>query len=625
MASLRPYGLWPSPLQPEDLAQSKRLRDVAWDSDGKTLVWLEGRGDFGTLVCQAPGQAPRDLSATLSVRARVGYGGGDFAVSHGQAFFVEDSGRLYAQSLTAGGARPLTPDFGHAAAPAVSRDGRWLVYVHTDAGTDRLAVVSTDGARWPQHLAAGADFYMQPVWHPGGRRLAWIEWDHPQMPWDGTRLCLGQFKLSQDGLPTLVSSAVLAGDANTAVFQPQFSPDGRCLAYVSDCSGWSELYLYHLEDGRHEQLTDAGCDIATPAWIQGLRVFCFAADGRHIFFTRSEGGNRRACICDLDSRQIAPFEALADYTYIGQITAAPRGGGLACIASSSRIPPRLIRCQGGRATVVARTSTEHIAPADLAESQDLTWEVDSTQIHGLYYAPTHTACEAQGPPPAIILVHGGPTGQATSEFEGRNQFFATRGYAVLDVNYRGSTGYGRRYMETLRGQWGVYDVDDAIGGARHLVEVGLADPDRLVVLGGSAGGYTVLRVLTTKPGFFKAGICLYGISNLFTLAADTHKFESRYLDALIGPLPEAGDLYRQRSPIFAAEALCDPVAIFQGTQDKVVPLDQAQTIVESLRQRQVPHEYHVYEGEGHGWRRPETIAAFYRALEGFLKQYVLFA
>ena len=222
-------------------------------------------------------------------------------------------------------------------------------------------------------------------------------------------------------------------------------------------------------------------------------------------------------------------------------------------------------------------------------------------------------------------MHGGPTSRADVGYSPRHQFLATRGYAVLDVDYRGSAGYGRRYMEALRGQWGLRDVEDSIGGAGHLIDSGLADPERLVIMGGSAGGYTVLRALTVHPGFFKAGICLYGISNLFTLATDTHKFEARYLDALVGPLPAAAAAYRERSPIFAANQLRDPVAIFQGADDQVVPPSQAEAIVASLRRRNVPHQYHLYEGEGHGWRRPETIAAFHKALEAFLKQYVLFA
>jgi dipeptidyl aminopeptidase/acylaminoacyl peptidase len=228
-------------------------------------------------------------------------------------------------------------------------------------------------------------------------------------------------------------------------------------------------------------------------------------------------------------------------------------------------------------------------------------------------------------PPAIIAIHGGPTGQSSASYNARAQFFATRGFAYLEVNYRGSTGYGKNYMAALRGQWGVLDVQDAIDGARYLVDAGLADGNKLVIMGGSAGGYTVLKALVDHPGFFKAALCLYGVSNMFTLAADTHKFEERYLDSMLGPLPEASDIYRQRSPIFNADKIVDPIALFQGEIDTVVPKAQAETIVASLQQRNVPHEYHLYPGEGHGWRKQETIEAFYSTVEQFLKNHVIFA
>jgi dipeptidyl aminopeptidase/acylaminoacyl peptidase len=228
-------------------------------------------------------------------------------------------------------------------------------------------------------------------------------------------------------------------------------------------------------------------------------------------------------------------------------------------------------------------------------------------------------------PPAIIKIHGGPSGQAVASFASDVQYFTTRGYAVLLVNYRGSTGYGRPYMDALRGNWGVCDVEDAISGAQYLAAQGLADSERIVLMGGSSGGYTVLEGLCRAPGVFKAGLCMYGISNLFTLAADTHKFESHYLDTLLGPLPQASAIYRERSPIFHAHLIRDPLAIFQGSNDRVVPREQSDTIVAALKRNGVPHEYHVYEDEGHGWRKQETIEAFYTTLEAFLQQYVLFA
>ena len=626
-AEIRQFGLWDSPLEPRDLARSKSFKDVAWDTDGRSLVWLEGRGADGVLVCQRDDQATRDLNPTLSVRARVGYGGGDFAVAGGHLFFAEQSsGRLYRQPLDAGPARPLTPAFGQAASPVVSRDGRWLVYVHTCEEIDRLAIVDIEGSFWPQRLVEGADFYMQPAWHPDGRRLVWIEWDQPQMPWDGTRLVMGTLRLGKKDLPRIESTTILAGDVDTAVFQPAFSPNGRFLAYVSDQRGWSDLYLYDLNSGATSCLTGDQTDVGTPAWVQGLRVFTFSADSRRIYFTRSEGGFRRAYCCTLANGEIAPVEELAEYTFIEQLAAAPKGQSLACIASSSQIPARIVSLDRKRPRVRARSSSESIRSTELTRPEALSWPAESgLRIHGLYYSPASSRFKGRGRPPLIVTVHGGPTSQADASYSGRNQFFATRGYALLDLNYRGSTGYGRKYMEALRSNWGICDVEDAISGAQHLIDAGLADPDRLVIMGGSAGGYTVLRTLTAKPGFFRAGICLYGISNLFTLAADTHKFEARYLDSLLGALPEASDVYRERSPIFAADRLRDPVAIFQGSDDQVVPPEQAEEIVASLRRRSVPHAYHLYEGEGHGWRKPETIEAFYQAVENFLKQHVLFA
>jgi len=275
--------------------------------------------------------------------------------------------------------------------------------------------------------------------------------------------------------------------------------------------------------------------------------------------------------------------------------------------------------------VCARSDTETIPPEILSVPEPITWESEEgDQVHGLYYPPDSTRFTASGAPPLIVMVHGGPTSQTRAGYSSRDAFFTTRGYAVLEVNYRGSSGYGRAYRSLLGERWGVCDVEDAVGGASHLVGLGLADRQRLVIMGGSAGGYTVLSALIQHPGFFCAGICMYGVTDLFSLASDTHKFEQRYLDSMIGPLPETAQRYRERSPIYQADRIRDPVAIFQGEEDRVVPVSQAEAIVAALQRNGVPHEYHLYPGEGHGWRRAETIAAFYDAVLAFLKRYVLY-
>jgi dipeptidyl aminopeptidase/acylaminoacyl peptidase len=623
----RQYGLWPSPITPRSLAQSLRLGDVGWDSDGQTLVWLEGRSDRGVLVtARLDSPAARDLTSDLSVRAFVGYGGGDFTVGHGHVYFVS-SGRLYRQSLTSGAATPITPAAGQAAAPALSPDGRWLVYVWSDEQTDCLAVVDSEGRHWPQKLAEGRDFYMQPRWHPAGDRVAWIAWDHPQMPWDGTELWLASVDGSGN-LPRVTESHRIAGNAETAIFQPEFSPDGRAIAYVSDETGWGQLYLQELAGGSVRRLTRDESEHGRPAWSQGLRSYSFAGPAA-IAGVRAERG--------VDHLQVVSTERgvahglggdAARYTDVTYPAGSPDGAMLAAIASSPDTPPRVASfdLDTGREQIWAYSAGETVPPSELARPEAISWpSYGGDAAHGLFYAPVSERFESPGKPPLIVLVHGGPTGQTVASYHPQTQFFTTRGYAVLEVNYRGSTGYGREYMLRLRESWGIYDVEDSISGARWLAQHGRVDERRRVIMGGSAGGFTVLQTLVTHPGFFTAGICMYGVSNQFTLATDTHKFEARYLDSMLGPLPEAAAVYRERSPLFHAERISDPIAVFQGDIDRVVPRAQSDEVVASLRARGVPHLYEVYEGEGHGWRKSETIERFYTSIERFLKQYVVFA
>jgi dipeptidyl aminopeptidase/acylaminoacyl peptidase len=624
----KPFGLWSSPLSPRSLAAGTRLSDAQWDSDGATVVWHEGRSDRGLLVAGGADGAPRDLTdPALSVRGRVGYGGGEFTVGQGHAYFAGPDGRLLRQALQHGPARPITPAFGAAASPTLSPDGRWLLYVHTYEQTDHLAVVASDGSSWPQILVGGDDFYMQPAWHPSGTMVAYIAWSHPQMPWDGTRLVVVPTSDPSAEAPRAGAARTLAGDERTSVQQPCFSPDGRYLAYISDASGWSQIYLYDLEKKTHRQLSDGAFEVGRPAWVQGIRTIAWSHTGRALYAIHNTAGFATLWRHDLEgeAQQIAGLEA---YTWLEQLAASPTRDAVALIASSSTRPPRVISLDltTSNVRVHRRSGDEQIAEADLARPQPLSWpSADGTTAHGLYYPPASSRFVGEGAPPTIIRIHGGPTSQATAAWDAGTQFFATRGYAVLQLNHRGSTGYGRAYMEQLNANWGVVDTEDVGSGARYLIDAGLADAKRLIVMGGSAGGFTVLNALIHHPGLFRAGLCLYGVANLLTLAADTHKFEARYLDSIVGPLPAAVEVYRARSPINAADKLVDPLAVFQGSDDTVVPPSQSEAIVASLKARGVPHEYHLYEGEGHGWRKSDTIAAFWGAVERFLRSYVIFA
>lgn len=626
MKTKRMFGLWDSPVTTDMLAGQKRLNDVKWSREGRSLVWCEGRGAQGVLLAQVFGQAPREISGHVNVRGGVGYGGGEFDVHNDFAVFVGD-GRLWRAGLGAGAPRAITPAMGiDLASPTISPDGRWVVYVFSDGKHDGLAVVDSQGKQWPQKIVVGADFYMQPAFSADGTRLAWIAWDQPNMPWDGTRLEIADVEVTPAGFK-LGAIEVLAGGDKTSVQQPVFSPDGRYLAFVSDELGKNHVFLRKLADGENAKASHVDADYGGPAWVQGMRHLAWSQDSQSLLACRNDGGVVQLVRITVDGQEVEVSGAAA-YEHVSQ-PAVSAFGDVAFLGASSRIAPRVVTLvEGQHAHVVMRATAETVAAADLAHMERLRWLVagkqGTTEVYGNFYAPTSLRFEGEGKPPAIVMIHGGPTTQATAVFNAKNQFFATRGFAVLDVNYRGSTGYGRTYQDALYGQWGVADVEDAVSAARYLAEAGLADPERIVIMGGSAGGYTVLQALTDHPGVFKAGVCLYGIANLFTLAMGTHKFEAAYNDMLVGALPQASGLYRERSPIFKADRIRDALAVYHGAEDKVVPIDQAELIVGALRARGVPHVYHSYANEGHGWRRPENIDHFYRSLLEFLKQHVLF-
>lgn len=626
----RRYGTWPGAITPDAIAGSLRLRDLMWDTTSEALVWLEQHGKRGVLMSQAASDAPRTLTGDeFSVKARVGYGGGDFTVADGVIVCAGPGGGLYRLDLDYGEPAPITPEFAAAASPVVTPTDtwgeRWVAFVFHHAGRDGIALVDLNGQHWPRILIADSDFAMQPAWSPDGRSLAYVAWDHPHMPWVSSELRLLHLGESPAG-PVVDRMDVLTGDAaEVGVFQPTFSPDGRYIAYISDADGWPHLYTYHVATGEHRQVTTGPVDHGQPAWVQGMRVYGWLPDGRSLVLRRSERGLHRLVRIDVETGEQAPVPGMDAYTYLDQVSVSPLTGRIAALASASTVPPRIISADSatGESRVHRRATRERVRAAALSEAQAITWAGDAgASVHGLYYAPASESFYDEGPPPMIVDVHGGPTSQSMADYEERVQVFTTAGYAVLRVNHRGSTGYGRAYMEALRGNWGVYDVEDAASGALACAERGLADRARLAIIGRSAGGFTVLQSLVTKPGFYRAGISIYGITDQFRLAEETHKFESRYLDWLLGELPAAEAIYRERSPLFNTHRIRDAVLILQGAEDTVVPQNQADLIVASLREHGIPHAYNVYEGEGHGFRMPETIKDVYTRILAFLAEYV---
>lgn len=619
----KPYGLWESPISARLLSQGVRLSEVRWSLDGKMLVWLEGRSGFGMLMATRPGEPGKALNSEISCAGGVGYGGGEFSVTTDTVYFCGQDGKLYARPLDSGFEQEITPAYGGVASPSVSPDGKWVVFVFSDGKSDALAIVDADGSQWPQKLAAGADFYMQPVWHPAGTHLAWVEWNHPDMPWDHSTLKIAE--VVYESCPVLTQMKEVAGMEGEIVFQPQFSPDGRYLSFITSRGNWDALVFIDLTDGkRHDLYVPAAAHLMEPAWVQGMRSYGWQPDSKRINFLEYQNGTSTLREINIDSGQVLTLDS-EGYSWLKQIDISSTGQ-IALIGTSASIPARVLVNADHTWQVVARSSTENVPEEYLSQPRSVSWNAeDGSQVFGLYYAPVNPHFHSPGLPPAILHIHGGPTSQAVATYSNQVNYFTSRGYAYLQVNHRGSTGYGYEYRRQLEGNWGRVDAEDAAGGAQALVAQGLANPNQLIIMGGSAGGYTVLNSLIQFPGVFKAGVCLYGVSNLFLLDQDTHKFEAFYNSSLIGTLPEAAKKYHAWSPVFHADKIRDAVAIFQGEDDKVVPPNQSEEIVASLQKNGVPYIYKTYSGEGHGFRKSETLLDFYPRVERFLQQYVLFA
>jgi len=604
-----PYGEWESPISAAALsAASVRLSGLA--IDGEDIYWVEGRpAEQGrnVLVRRTPDGEIVDITpAPYDVRSRVHeYGGGAFAISSGRIWFSHFAdGRLYWQS-SGTPPEPLTPDgpFRYADIVVDAKRNRLVCIRESHVDPTRepvnevVAIDCTSGT--VSVLATGHDFYSNPRLSPDGQRLAWLTWDHPNMPWDGTELWVAT--LDAEGRP--LTPTHVAGGSAESVFQPEWGPDGN-LYLVTDPGGWWNLYCHDGE--RLSCLCRTDHEFGRPQWQFGQTTYGVESDQR-ILCTFAEAGVWRFGAVHQATGQLEVIP-----TQFTDIAALAIGGGrVALIAASpwQASVVALLEPDTGKVEVIRESASIPLHEEYISPPESITFPTGSgEQAHAFWYAPRNPHFRAPDGehPPLIVIGHGGPTGATTPSFSLATQYWTTRGFAVLDVNYRGSTGYGRAYRELLRGLWGIADVEDCVEGARHLVSQGRADENRLAIRGGSAGGFTALAALTFHDAF-KAGASYYGIGDLEALARDTHKFESRYTDSLVGPYPERRDLYQARSPIHFVDRLACPVIFFQGLEDKVVPPSQAQTMVDALREKWLPVAYLAFEGEQHGFRRAATI------------------
>ena len=623
-----PYGSWPSPLTAAKVAASGMssrgtLRGVHV-SQGQA-IWLQllpfeggryqlyrmgGRGSPEPLL-------PDRFSAQTKVHE---YGGGDFLLDGVVLYFSNQADqRLYRMEAGANPI-PLTPEAGadrqlRFADARLHPNRRWLVSVveeHRLAGQpdNYLAALPNDPGHQPMVIAAGHDFYSSPRFSSAGEKLSWLTWDHPNLPWDGTQLWVTDWENGTLlGEPQLV-----AGGPDESIFQPAWGPDGR-LYFVSDRTGWWNLYRW--DGARTEPLAPMEAEVGSPAWVFDDSRYAFLADGALAMIITQDGFDRLAV---LDNGSQTP--AMIDTGMTAFHPAQLRSDGQRRLWFHASSPTQsqalfTLELPSGSMEKLAQPSQISLPERQISRPESIEYpSAGGRPAYALYYPPAHPECV--GPdgqlPPLIVTIHGGPTSRAIAQLDPEIQFFTSRGLAVVDVNHAGSTGYGRPYRESLYGLWGVAEVEDCLHAAQHLARMGRVDGDRLLIRGGSAGGYTTLASLVGTT-LFAAAAAYYPVTDIEALASETHKFESLYDVKLIGPYPQARDLYRQRSPISHLDEILTPLIVFQGTEDKVVTPSQSRRLVEALDQRGLPHAYLEFEGEAHGFRQQATIV---RSLEAEL-------
>ncbi|MBW4486707.1 MAG: S9 family peptidase [Trichocoleus desertorum ATA4-8-CV12] len=618
------YGTWKSPIT-SDLIVTGTIGLSQATLDGEDIYWLELRPTEAgrtVLVRRTPdGQTSDVTPAPFNVRTRVHeYGGGAYTVYKGTIYFTHFADqRLYRQTL---GSEPqaLTPEGNWRYADGVVDESRQrFICVREDhtAGEQEpintIVSLSLEADQEAQILVAGSDFYSSPRLSPDGSHLAWLTWNHPNMPWDGTELWVAAF--NSDG--SLGQPEKVAGGIAESLFQPEWSPSG-ILHFICDRTGWWNLYRWQQD--QVEALCDRAAEFGEPQWVFGQSTYGFDTSGssEQIICTYVEQGTTHLARLDPTTKQLEPIAI--PYTVVRGLQVAAGQAVFLTGSPTESLAIARLDLATGETSVLQRASHLTVNPSYLSEPQAIEFPTENgLTAYAFFYPPKnqdYTAPDGEKPP-LLVKSHGGPTASTSTLLSLSIQYWTSRGIAVLDVDYGGSTGYGRAYRERLKGQWGIVDVDDCVNGARYLAEQGLVDGDRLVIDGGSAGGYTTLCALVFRD-VFKAGASYYGVSDLEALARDTHKFESRYLDGLIGPYPERQDLYQARSPVHFCDQLACPVIFFQGLEDKIVPPSQAEAMVEVLQSKGLPVAYIAFEGEQHGFRKAENIK---RSLDGELYFY----
>ncbi|MBL8093753.1 MAG: S9 family peptidase [Anaerolineales bacterium] len=617
----------PLPIQRVILSQS--LSEPALSDRADAVFYVRAVDGKRTIVRQTLETGLAEVvTSEPAPGGSVGYGNGAFTVQGDVLIYAGKGGALIGLDLRAGTQWTVTPEYEGVATPVISPCGQYVAFLAEAGGRCNVLLVDVRGKTLPIKLSNDPWYAFNPSFAGDGRRIAWMEWNELDMPWDESRLVLATFarltarsSASHQLLP-LTTSVVARPHVSLA--DPQYSPGGKFLAYVSDESGWRSLWVAEADGANAARIDTGEGEIGQPDWVPGRASVRWTPDGQSLMAIRRHRAQDVLLSIAWPSRQVS--EVPLPFTVLDGL-AVGRGGALTLVASGPTQSSAIITFEApGRDpqtrvhTVRATSAVGLLDRTGLSQPEVLTCSaVDGTPITLIY----HPAVGVEGPAPLIVAVHGGPTSETPYRWDAQAQYFATRGWGYVSVNHRGGSGYGRAFQELLNGQWGIVDVQDARTAAEHLIGLGRADAERLVITGGSAGGYTTLMALTQDPEFWTAGVSLFGIGDMYMLKQGSHRFEVNYEERLIGRLPGAGPLWKQRSPLTFVRAVKRPVLLFHGKEDKAVPYQQSVDFAEAVRRQGGIAELVLYEDEGHGFGREANRRRTLEEMEAFLNRYVI--